>query len=796
MKSKIPSPFPSSPYTPFLRRFTDERAADIAETRALYDRVTARFRASVWSQPDIAERVNGAIAEIVTQLTTIPPGPIAEGMDRCQLAILAQETTLFTTPVINNWSTITLKEQVDLSRHLRAQEHFLANEDRVYKLLSTALANVFAGLAAALPATIAAHSAFTVPLYVLLDCNDIIDRINGTLCTAEHADAGVLVPIADHIYRNICAASKVPPYEDHRRPLISAADSDLRGAALVEAYLAGTPFYDFFQTPIPFTIPLQRFQAHGIIIAPPEHGKTQLLQTLIHGFLKEPDPPGLVILDPHGDLFNTLKTRVDPARLILLDPDDDPPELNFLDFGNATQTQALQALDYLMSSLSGGLSEKQSGIAPYLLRLLQKIPDASIMTLKQLVDEKVKKAEQSAFYPLMQQLQQADQDFFRHQFYAGRMQETKDAMGWKIAAAIAYETFQKMFSAPRNTFSAEDAMRERKVVLVKGSESSLGEHGMPVFLQYIISQYFLAAMKRQHIPKSERQLCLMIADEAAHIFNTQTTRILTETRKWGLGFLGATQMTELIPKEVKAAIYGATAVKIAGAVAHSDASTMANEMYTTTEFIRSCRSIPGKHAEWAFYASGIPGLTAAIKLTAPFGVLEKDPEYPQPPRKPKPPPVPRLRTVGYKSTLTFSDYAVTLPCLLDSGADGSMLTTKYTISADKKTVSFFIRTTPVTMPIERWNWHVGINGRSYHPHVTLRIEIAGHTALEDMALTDLDDDEPLIGRTFLAGRFLVDPATISPPKDKPKKAEPKRTPSKVGEPPPTDAAPTDLDTDH
>jgi hypothetical protein len=39
-----------------------------------------------------------------------------------------------------------MKEQVDLNRFLRAKQHFLGNQDRVFELLINALGNVFGGI--------------------------------------------------------------------------------------------------------------------------------------------------------------------------------------------------------------------------------------------------------------------------------------------------------------------------------------------------------------------------------------------------------------------------------------------------------------------------------------------------------------------------------------------------------------------------------------------------------------------------------------------------------------------------
>src|SRR5207249_7438909 len=116
------------------------------------------------------------------------------------------------------------------------------------------------------------------------------------------------------------------------------------------------------------------------------------------------------------------RERIDPGRLVILDPDANPPALNFFDFGTSTQAETLQTFSYLMSSLSGGLSDKQGAIVPYLLKLLRKIPDASLETLRLIVDEKVKGAQHSAFAEYIASLPNVDQGFFHSQFYTARMQ--------------------------------------------------------------------------------------------------------------------------------------------------------------------------------------------------------------------------------------------------------------------------------------------------------------------------------------------------------------------------------------
>lgn len=541
-------------------------------------------------------------------------------------ALLSLETPIFRTADVDRTSHLSLKEQVELRRFLRAQQYFLAHEERVIDLLVEIILSAFAHIIDALPAVSQDTSTLRVPLLDLLTTNpgDVIGRISSTFLSEDLQDVGLFTDVREIIYLNACKASGIRPYEESRKEFVPASKANLPPTELVEAYLGNTPFAKVFNIQVPFVIPREIFGFHGVILAPLNHGKTQLLGNLIAGFLDDPQGPGLFVLDPHGDFYSNLAVRVDRKRLVTLDPDTDPPPLNFLDFGTSTETQTLQTFSYLMSSLSGGLSDKQKGFVPYLLALLRRIPDASLDTLRILVDEKVKRADQSRFWPAMQSLPDADRDFFENVFYASRVGDTKEAIAWRLYSALSSPTFREMFSAKKNSFDAAAAMHDRKIVLVKGSENALGEAGMPIFLQFIVSQVFLATLKRAAIPKEQRHLCLLICDEASHIFNHQTTRILTECRKWGLGFLAATQLVEQIPTEVKAAIYGATAIKIAGPVSSNDAHVIGREMYTTGDFIRSMKAVERSHADFAFYVKDMTD--RAVRVRVPYGRLEEVPE--------------------------------------------------------------------------------------------------------------------------------------------------------------------------
>jgi hypothetical protein len=467
----------------------------------------------------------------------------------------------------------------------------------------------------------------TIPLHdALVNCGKAVTAMVLPIVDTKLVEQGLLSEVRRQIFENEAHANGLSVYERRKKSIPAPHERDEPPRELCFLYFQDTPLLEFFDTQVPFRIPRDRWPSHAICIAPPGHGKTQLLQSFIAGFIQEPDPPGLFVLDPHGDLFNTLRHRVPLGRLVVLDPDTSPPPLNFLDFGASTEPQVLQTFQYLMSSLSGGLSDKQGAIVPYLLKLLRLIPEASLETLRLIVDEKVKSADKSAFAQYIGKLSAVDQGFFHSQFYHSQMDATKQAIGWKIYSAMSSDTFREMFGAKTNSIDFDRLIAERNVVVVKGGRNSLGDDGMAIFLQYIIAQYFAAGMRRERIPPGKRHLCLMLVDEGSYVLNSPIiAKILVELRKFQCGFVAATQVFEQIGQDIKAAVLGATAIKIVGPVSFSDANLLSRELGvgTSPEFIRGMKAVERLHAEWAFYVSGMTDRAARVRV--PYGVLERMP---------------------------------------------------------------------------------------------------------------------------------------------------------------------------
>jgi hypothetical protein len=569
--------------------------------------------ASLWSQQDAIDRVNSFVVDWVGKVVGLPESiVIGEALDRCQKGVLALETTIFTLPKID-WdiAVLSLKEQVDLRRFLRAQQHFLANDDRISSLLATALGNVFGGIISELPAVPESGDdlALTVPLVTLMrDPGSTVDRIIGTLLKNELAEAGLFTTLQQQLYENTCLASGLSPNDEkHRKPFITADDSELPPIELVETYLKGTPFVDLLLAPVPFHIPMSaRFQHHWIV-APPGTGKSTLLQFLLaRDFeLVANNEASIVVMESNRDLIKAVEGlkifapgEVLDGKLLSIDAEDVewPIALNLFDIGlddmqsyspvdrEALHNAVLSLYDYIFSALlSAEMTSRQNTLFNFTIQLLLNIPSATLDTLIDLMQP-------NGLKQFEQYLPKIDHDarrFFDLKFNSREFDRTKEQVVDRLFAVKRIRTLSRMFSAPKSKLDFFKEMGSAKVILINVPQSLLQEDGVEIVGRFFISMILLAAHKRQLLPKEQRLPCFVYIDEC-HDFIKRDPKIpviLDQARKLNVGLVLAHQRLQQLQPYVLDALYGATAIKFASQVSDAAAHALARDMRTTPEFI-------------------------------------------------------------------------------------------------------------------------------------------------------------------------------------------------------------------
>ena len=507
---------------------------------------------------------------------------------------------------------------------------------------------------------------------------------------------------------------------------------------------------------------------HGAVFAKSGHGKTQTLRTIIRSFLEEDDPPALFIIDSLGALIRGLDrleifaTKL-KDRLVIIDPAD-TPALNFF------KLESDDLHFYLFKAVDQAFTQRQATMISYLMELMHHTHGATLETLVALCEGR---AEPDA--EAMQRVSPFAQSFFANQFFAKKpdqlVQQTKQQIAQRIYTLVRLPKFNQMFSASENAFDPYHCMQEKKIVLINTDGrptrlGGLGEAGSSVLGRFLLAQILDAARGR---PDDARHLALIILDEAKHYMDDQAALILSDARQFGLGMLLATQFPHQLEEGVRREINTNTSIKLFGPVEYAVASQYARDMFTTPEFIMGMKSYDKSHAEWACYVANFT--PHAMKLSVPFGSIEqmptmddltwramRDRNRKRYGASPLPPPYkpPGPTTTHHRTQVSFPEFKVTLPALLDSGAYMTVVPTAYEING--KVVRFTLGGVSVERPLLRMQRLSSFTDAvTEHPVVSVIMQIGDHIANEEIALSH--KGEILVGRTFMSAASWSTPLT-------------------------------------
>jgi hypothetical protein len=304
----------------------------------------------------------------------------------------------------------------------------------------------------------------------------------------------------------------------------------------------------------------ERFEGTWMV-APSGSGKTNALIYLILKDLELVDKglASIIVIDStgmqKGRLLHYL-SRYEPFRhrlkdrIVVVDPSYEYPlALNLFDMDmDAIRTMspdarvtalgsAREMIQYILGGLLGSeMTDKQRGLFGYLIQALMHIPDATIYTLAELLeDEGYDKHREH----ILQIPNQYTVNFFEKRFrqqYVERGSKrqpvknsfatTKQEIFWRIDAMLNNPMFQAMFSHKKNKLDMYKLMGEGKVILINTHRALMQRDGMETFGRFMLAKIFQAAERRLDNPEGKNLKTFVYIDEA-HNYLANEPKIIT-----------------------------------------------------------------------------------------------------------------------------------------------------------------------------------------------------------------------------------------------------------------------------
>lgn len=627
------------------------------DTFALYTSVEAAQARSPFSDEEqISDFIIELIFEVCERRGVTPSIPLGNALYETIKGLLYFDGLLIELPERSVISKLTIEEGVHLRATWKRHLHFLDDHERLTVIWRDKLSWLFSGMLEYFPLSaftdidergVPADDSIVLPEARACDLCDnlpeVLDRLMITFFDQDVVNAHLFEPLRERLNDNTYRVSGVPLEKRHDAKIIMPTQNKTTSPEyLIEGYLQGTPFFTFFYHTLPFAIPFPARFEHTHIVAGSGHGKTQLLQFLIHHDLVKAldDGRSVVVLDSQGDmirtiahlkLFDTSDSGSLADRFVLIDPTDveHPVGLNMFDFDRARVdtlsvkdremilNATVETYEYFFGALLGAeLTQRQGVIFRYLARLMMEIPDATIHTLLELMMNGEK------YRPYMEKLTGTARTFFATQFFDRQFAENKKQITARLWGVLSNTTLERMFSHPKNKVDLFKLTQEGKIILVNTAKDFLGHEGSSIFGRFIVSLIAQAAIQRAILPAYERTPTFAYIDEAEDYFDENIDRLVNQARKYKIGLIFSHQNLDQLSTALRASVLSSTSIKFAGGLSSKDANSLDTEFRTDAQFLLNQKK-RGDHTEFACY---VKNFTAkALSVSIPLGHVENMP---------------------------------------------------------------------------------------------------------------------------------------------------------------------------
>jgi DNA helicase HerA-like ATPase len=136
---------------------------------------------------------------------------------------------------------------------------------------------------------------------------------------------------------------------------------------------------------------------------------------------------------------------------------------------------------------------------------------------------------------------------------------------------------RNIFGQKKSAIDFFDLMNSKKIFIANLSKGEIGEMNCNLTGSLIITQFYLAALRRITLPEEARTLYPLYVDEIHSFATASFEDILTETRKFGLSLCVAHQYLDQLDKadeKLRSAVLNTPGTRIAFRVGGEDASVL------------------------------------------------------------------------------------------------------------------------------------------------------------------------------------------------------------------------------
>lgn len=298
---------------------------------------------------------------------------------------------------------------------------------------------------------------------------------------------------------------------------------------------------------------------HMYVIGKTGTGKSTLLANMAINDLKKGN--GLCVIDPHGDLVDTLLDYIPSDRIndvIYFNPADvdRTVKINLFEGENVIHRELIAS--GIVSIFHKLYDYSWGPRLEYILRnsllTLLKVKQSKLSDVLELLTNQDKRAKlvDNLDDPILKK-------FWIDEFEKMPDRQRTDSIAPilnKVGQFVSSPLVRNVVNTVKSSFSIEKVMDEGKILLANLSQGMLGEDNATLLGAMLITKIQLAAMGRVYTDEEKRRDFYLYVDEFQNFATQAFNKILSEARKYRLNLILANQYIAQIPEDVQKAIFG------------------------------------------------------------------------------------------------------------------------------------------------------------------------------------------------------------------------------------------------
>jgi len=329
--------------------------------------------------------------------------------------------------------------------------------------------------------------------------------------------------------------------------------------------------------------------AHIFCIGKTGVGKSTLLMNMATSDIEK--GKGLCVIDPHGDVAETLLQRVPEHRkddLIYFDPSDleHPIAFNPLHgihptFHHLVASGLVSVFKKIWGETSWG--PRMEYILRYVLLTLLEYPDATLLDIQPLLTDTERRDTILAYVK-----NEPTIAFWKNEFlkYSPTMRaEAISPILNKTGLFLTSIPLRNVVGQKTTSFRMQRVLDGSKILICNLSKGKIGEDACTLLGSLLVTSIQLAALYRAHQPEQERRPFFLYIDECQVFVTLTFADMLAESRKYRLGVFMANQFLDQLHEKIRAAIFGNCGTIISFRVGATDAELLEKEFYPVFEAI-------------------------------------------------------------------------------------------------------------------------------------------------------------------------------------------------------------------